>query len=175
MTDKQVLGFPSYSPRYRNCQSQVHLLFPLALEKILDSESTSDKWQERGYHPFLASCWITLVNKYPLLGIHICKTSLLYKLVSQPIANIAGVFIFVIVILSLSCVQHFATSWTIAHQIPLSSTISQSLLKFISMESVILSNHLILCHPLILTKFPCRGFMHAHRSYHKMKGCLSPL
>ena len=25
------------------------------------------------------------------------------------------------------------------------------------------------------TKFPCRGFMHAHRSYHKMKGCLSPL
>ena len=24
-------------------------------------------------------------------------------------------------------------------------------------------------------KFPCRGFMHAHRSYHKMKGCLSPL
>ena len=25
------------------------------------------------------------------------------------------------------------------------------------------------------SKFPCRGFMHAHRSYHKMKGCLSPL
>ena len=24
------------------------------------------------------------------------------------------------------------------------------------------------------SKFPCRGFMHAHRSYHKMKGCLSP-
>ena len=85
-----------------------------------------------------------------MLGIHICETSLWYKVVSQPIANIAGVFIFVIVIQSLSCVQHFATSWTIAHQIPLSSTISQSFLKFISMESVILSNHLILCHPLIL-------------------------
>ena len=25
------------------------------------------------------------------------------------------------------------------------------------------------------SKFPCRGFMHSHRSYHKMKGCLSPL
>ena len=66
-------------------------------------------------------------------------------------ANIAGVFIIVVVVIqSLSCVQHFATSWTIAHQIPLSSTISQSLLKFTSFESVILSNHLILCHPLIL-------------------------
>ena len=51
---------------------------------------------------------------------------------------------------SLSCVQLFATLWTAACQRPLSSTIFWSLLKFISVELVILSNHLILCHPLLL-------------------------
>ena len=42
------------------------------------------------------------------------------------------------------------TPWTAAHQVPLSSTIYQSLLKFMSIESVMISNHLILCHPLLL-------------------------
>ena len=37
-----------------------------------------------------------------------------------------------------------------AHQAPLSSTISWTLLKFMSIESVMLSNHIILCHPLLL-------------------------
>ena len=40
--------------------------------------------------------------------------------------------------------------WTIAHQPSLSFTISRSLLKLMSIESVMLSNHLILCHPLLL-------------------------
>ena len=43
-----------------------------------------------------------------------------------------------------------ATLWTIAHQAPLSSTIFWSFLRFISIEVVMLSNHLILCHPLLL-------------------------
>ena len=47
-------------------------------------------------------------------------------------------------------VQLFVTPWTAAHQASLSFTISQSLLKFMSIESVMLSNHLILCHPLLL-------------------------
>ena len=42
------------------------------------------------------------------------------------------------------------TSWTAAHQASLSFPISQSLLKFMSIESVIPSNHLILCHRLLL-------------------------
>ena len=54
------------------------------------------------------------------------------------------------VVLSLSCVQLFATPWTTPHQAPLFSTISWSLLKFMSTDSVMLSNHLILCHPLFL-------------------------
>ena len=46
--------------------------------------------------------------------------------------------------------SHSATPWTTAHQASLSSTVSQSLLKFMSIESVMLSNHLILCHLLLL-------------------------
>ena len=51
---------------------------------------------------------------------------------------------------SLSCVWLFATPWTTACQASLSITNSRSLLKLISIESVMLSNHLILCHPLLL-------------------------
>ena len=42
------------------------------------------------------------------------------------------------------------TPWTVASQAYLSFTISQSLLKFISIESVVLSNHLIVCRPFLL-------------------------
>ena len=51
---------------------------------------------------------------------------------------------------SLSHVRLFVTPWTAARQASLSCTISQSLLRLISIESVISSNHLILCHPLLL-------------------------
>ena len=45
---------------------------------------------------------------------------------------------------SLSCVRLFATPWTAARQAPLSFTISQSLLKLMSIELMMPSNHLIL-------------------------------
>ena len=51
---------------------------------------------------------------------------------------------------SLSHVQLFSTPWTTACQASLSITNSQSLLKLMSIESVIPSNHLILCCPLLL-------------------------
>ena len=50
----------------------------------------------------------------------------------------------------LSRVRLFATPWTAAPQASLSITISRSLLKLMSIESVMPSNHLILCHPLLL-------------------------
>ena len=50
----------------------------------------------------------------------------------------------------LSCVWLFATSWTAACQASLSITNSRSLLKLMSIELVMPSNHLILCHPLLL-------------------------
>ena len=57
---------------------------------------------------------------------------------------------------SLSHVQCFATPCTEAHQASLSFTISQSLPGFMSTESVMLSNHFILCRPLLfcLQSFP---------------------
>ena len=51
---------------------------------------------------------------------------------------------------SLSHVRLFATPWTAAHQASLSITNSWSLPKLMSVESVMPSNHLILCHPLLL-------------------------
>ena len=51
---------------------------------------------------------------------------------------------------SLSHVQLFVTLWTAARQASLSFTIPQSLLKFISIESMMLFNHIILCCPLLL-------------------------
>ena len=52
--------------------------------------------------------------------------------------------------LALSCVQLLETPWTAASQASLSITISQSLLKLMSIELVIPSSHLILSHPLLL-------------------------
>ena len=56
--------------------------------------------------------------------------------------------VFVVVFQLLSRVQLFGIPCTTAGQAPLSSTISWRLLKFMSIELVMLSNHLILCHPL---------------------------
>src|SRR5574340_1262111 len=51
---------------------------------------------------------------------------------------------------SQNCVQVFASPWTAAHQAFLSITNSRSLPKFMSIELVMPSNHLILCSPLLL-------------------------
>ena len=53
----------------------------------------------------------------------------------------------------LSRVRLFGSPWTAAHQASLSITNSQSLLKLMAIESVMPSNHLILCRPLLLP--PC--------------------
>ena len=58
--------------------------------------------------------------------------------------------IFVVVVQSLSCAQLFVTPWSAVRQASLSFTISQSLLKLMSIDSMIPSNHLILCGPLLL-------------------------
>ena len=55
-----------------------------------------------------------------------------------------------VVVQSLSCVRLFVTPWTAARQASPSFTITWSFLKFMSIESVMPYNHLILCHPLLL-------------------------
>ena len=65
-----------------------------------------------------------------------------------------GLQLFVIFVVScycsVSCVQLFVTPWTAARQASLSITSSRSLLKLMSIESVMASSHLVLCHPLLL-------------------------
>ena len=55
-----------------------------------------------------------------------------------------------LLLFTLEAVSDSATSWTVAHQASLAFTISQSLLRLTSIESVMPSNHLIFCHPLLL-------------------------
>ena len=63
--------------------------------------------------------------------------------------------IYVAVVQLLSQAQLFVTPWAAAGQASLSFTISWSLLKFMSIESVMLSNYLIVCHPLLLSLESC--------------------
>ena len=56
-----------------------------------------------------------------------------------------------VVVQSQSCIWLFETPWIAAHQSLLSYTVSWSLLKFMSIESVMLSNHLILCCSFLLS------------------------
>ena len=71
----------------------------------------------------------------------------------------------------LSHVWLFVTPWTAAHQASLSFTDSLSLLRFMSIESVMLSNHLILCCPLLLLPsiFPSLRVFSSGSSYQVAK------
>ena len=62
----------------------------------------------------------------------------------------------------------FGNSWTVAHQALLCSTVSQSLLKFMSIDSVMLSHHLILCCPLLFLSsiFPSVGVFSSELALH---------
>ena len=87
----------------------------------------------------LSDLWVPL----PTLGGTKCcnpKCSSTWKLVS----------ISVVVVQSLSRVQLFVTPWTAGHKASLSFTVSWNVLRLVSIESVMPSNHLIFCHPLLL-------------------------
>ncbi|CAN0125622.1 unnamed protein product [Rangifer tarandus platyrhynchus] len=65
-------------------------------------------------------------------------------------ASLPGMTSTFVVVQPLSHVQLFATPWAAAYQVFLSFTISQSLFKLMSRESIRLSNHLVLCCSLLL-------------------------
>ena len=71
----------------------------------------------------------------------------------------------VAVVQTLSCARLFSIPWTAAHHAPLSSTVSQNLLRFMSIESMTLSKHLIRCHPFsfCLQSFPASGSLPMNR------------
>ena len=74
----------------------------------------------------------------------------LYQIITLHTLNIYTFMSQFVFVQSLSCIWLFVTPLTASRQAPLSFTLSQSLLRFTSIESVMLSNHLILCRPLIL-------------------------
>ena len=88
---------------------------------------------------FLSS--VLLTGHHHLSEINIENCSLLVNLISG---------LTMVVVQSFSLVRLFVTPWTAARQASLSFTLSQRLLKPMCIESVILSNHLILCYPLLL-------------------------
>ena len=99
----------------------------------------------------------SLQLSHPLLPLPAMSTSLFSVSVSPlfPCKYIhqchISIFHVVAVVVQLpSCVRLFTTTRTAAHQASLSLTISQSLPKFMSIESMMPSNHLILYHPLLL-------------------------
>ena len=77
---------------------------------------------------------------------------------------------YVVAVQSLSRAQLFVTQWTVAHQASLSFTISRSLLKLMSIELLMPSNHLILCRPLLLLPsiFPSIRVFSNELSLHKV-------
>ena len=81
----------------------------------------------------------------PLLEIHASKDQILYSFAWAAIIKYHR-----LTVQSLSHVHLFATPWAAARQASLSFTTSQSLLKLMSIESVMPSSHLILCRPLLL-------------------------
>ena len=90
----------------------------------------------------------TILNSSPFISAFQFSLSFAKKSYTEG----SGIFLYrvvyvVAVVQSLSHVQLFEIPQTTACQAPLSSTISQNLLKFMSIDSVILSNHLILCRP----------------------------
>ena len=86
-----------------------------------------------------------------------------YSIIISALLNSCFLVILVIRIAAavqlLSCVRLFATPWTAAWQASLSFAISRGLLKLVSIESVMPSNHLILCLPLLSChqSFPASG------------------
>ena len=96
---------------------------------------------------------ISLLPSTPVIGTIICESSIiLFTFLTLPYLNDFFVQLskYQSVTLVTSRVRLFATPWTAAHQASLSFTNSQTLLKLMSIELVMPSNHLILCHSLFL-------------------------
>ena len=100
----------------------------------------------------IRQCSVELVigkHKLNVAGIQNCAVLLNRVLGRKSFVAESGSLIFVVV-QSLSCVWLFMTPWTAARKSSLSFTVSWSLHKFMSIELVMLSNHLILYRPLLL-------------------------
>ena len=99
---------------------------------------------------------INLFMYHLLLKIKVKRSEFTDAILLIPIPSFKIIIVFA---QSLSCVWLFATPWTTTGQTSLSFTVTQSLLKLMSTESMILSNHLIFCCPFSYCPqpFPASG------------------
>ena len=127
--------------RFTNCFLCVQRAY------LRDHELTELAGQDVGLMPLLFYCFgVRLVL---LLHGFVVKQACLVLWLSKPDFSII-INLQVVVVELLSCVRIFAIPWTVARQASLSFIISQSLLEFMSVETVVPSNYLIPCHPLLL-------------------------
>ena len=123
--------------------------------KIL-GQGVKQRQRERGWYKDLTNSWMGLGRRREagwgglwkrVWSFDFFFSSLSLSLLNTPQRALSKEFSSVE---SFSCVRLFAASWTAACQASLSITSSWSLLKLMSIESVMPSNHLILCSPLLL-------------------------
>ena len=94
--------------------------------------------------------FVTIHSQISENGVVTQQTSVFEDREAKRYLKVESRFLVVVVVQSLSRVQLFVTLWTAACQASLPCTITGHLFKFTSIESVKPSNHLILCHPLLL-------------------------
>ena len=111
------------------------------------------------------------------ISFHICWPFYIFKILGHLVfsilySSIVQIFLNISSVQLLSHVWLFATPWTAACQVFLSITNSRSLLKLLSIELVMPSNHLILCCPLLLlpSAFPSiRAFSNEKSSHQRLE------
>ena len=133
---------------------QARILQWVAMFRSRGSSQPRDQTQVSHFAGEFFTLWVTREALFhvifPTQGSRLCL--LHWQVDYLPLSHLGSpiyMCIFVVVQL-LSCVWFFVTLWTAAHQASLSFTISRSLLKLISIESVMPSNHLVFCCPLLL-------------------------
>ena len=99
---------------------------------------------------YLGQIWILSLAFCTLFSTYILCIFFRFMLKYLMFLEIWKWYVFFSSVQSLSCVRLFETPWTAGHQASLTITDSRSLLKLMSVESVMPSNHLIHCLPLVL-------------------------
>ena len=104
-----------------------------------------------------SSCWLAKVVSFLFSSFVSCMDCTCFLQVCSLSFPSEGFLKIIVVVQLLSHVRFFATPWTAARQAPLSFAVSRSLLKFMSIDLVMLSNRLILYLPPPFQPFPALG------------------
>ena len=155
------LGWPELFPRNHTMVSHCTFLYRILFVSKLPSfrshlthEDHLESWSSE-YYFLISSAQIFKIVvpsyytfSYCILLVQWVSVSLVHLHFDASLITLR--IIFIVVVQSLHCVQLFGIPWTAACQVFLSFSIFWSLLKLMSLESVMPSNHLIFCHSLLL-------------------------